>query len=392
VPANLIATGPRRGSPALLSESGEGSGGSRLKAEDATNLAERLAVAGGEVEATRDGGGGAGSSNNNNNMAPLLSSSSSSSPVKSSPEILARQPQQMPAAQASADEATAESNPFRQIAQDPALYKQVVLRMALQRQAFDEPRVRDFTVSPVIGTQQSVRAIQWRVQTVSLPCLTVNSLPFPGPGFFWRDYPPLEEVLHRNMADYFDVSAGQRQSKLQQSFTRNLLNKVREVAEENGWTFSGALGEKVLRDRIRCFYKTHLQNAKKRLVTLQKHPDSPEHRSALRVYVRSVRLGISVEASQLQEQPNLGAKFAARAQAPSVVTSPGCIENDGRPTIRRGEIFTTLQKAHQIGHECVRESHGLSDASTTVNFYFSAGASNHHSPSNGHATESPTCA
>jgi hypothetical protein len=238
---------------------------------------------------------------------------------------------------------------------------------------------------------------------VSSPCLTVNSLPLLGPGFFWRDYPPLEEVLHRNMADYFDVSAGQRQSKLQQSFTRHLLNKVREVADVNGWTFSGALGEKVLRDRIRCFYKTHLQNAKKRLVTLQKHPDSPEHRGALRVYVRSVRLGISVEASQLQEQPKLGAKFAARAQTPSVVTSSGCNENDGRPTIRRGEIFTTLQKAHQIGHDgtaaaptpsagCVRERHGLSDASTTVNVFFSAGASNHHSPSNGHASESPTCA
>jgi hypothetical protein len=147
VPANLIATGPRRGSPALLSESPAG-GGSLLKAEDATNLAERLAVAGGEVEATPDSGGG-GDSPANNTAASLLSSSS----VKSSPHLLARLPQQMPAAQASAEEETAaESNPFREIAQDPALYKQVVLRMALQRQAFDEPRVRDFTVSPVIGT------------------------------------------------------------------------------------------------------------------------------------------------------------------------------------------------------------------------------------------------
>ena len=206
-----------------------------------------------------------------------------------------------------------------------------------------------------------------------------------GPGFFWRDYPPMEQVLYENMADYYDVSAGQRQSKLQQSFTRRLLDKVRQVAETNGWTFSGALGDKVLRDRIRCFYKTHLQNAKKRLVTLQKHPDSSDHRSALRVYVRSVRLGISVEESQLQE-PKLRTKYA-RAQAPGLITSPNDGVDGRRPTVHRGEVFTTLQKAHQnasngfvttplAGWERKSHSGRKNDASTAMNTTFSAG-SNH---------------
>lgn len=204
----------------------------------------------------------------------------------------------------------------------------------------------------------------------------------------------MEQVLYENMADYFDVSAGQRQSKLQQSFTRRLLDKVREVADENGWTFSCALGEKVLRDRIRCFYKTHLQNAKKRLVTLQKHPDSQAHRSALRVYVRSVRLEISVEESQLRE-PALRAK-CARGRAPSVVASPFGDENEGRPAVRRGEIFTTLQKAHQVAPKssastpltgCERNPHGLSDGLTTIHTPFRAGSSN-HGKSNGLAVAS----
>jgi hypothetical protein len=175
----------------------------------------------------------------------------------------------------------------------------------------------------------------------------------------------MEQVLYENMQDYFDVSEGKRQSKLQQAFTRRLLDKVRQVAHESGWTFSGAMVEKVLRDRIRCFYKTHLQNAKKRLVTLQKHPGSADHRSALRVYVRSARLGISVEESQLRE-PKIRTKYHARAAAPSrssvVVASPGGgdeKENGGRggggnlPTVRRGEIFNTLQTAHR------HASHGV---------------------------------
>jgi hypothetical protein len=41
-------------------------------------------------------------------------------------------------------------------------------------------------------------------------------------GFFWRDYPPIERVLYENMADYYDVRAGRRQTKLQQAFSRRL--------------------------------------------------------------------------------------------------------------------------------------------------------------------------
>lgn len=38
---------------------------------------------------------------------------------------------------------------------------------------------------------------------------------------------------------------------------------------------------KKLRDRIRCYYKTHVQNSKKRLVTLLKDPARPKNRDVL---------------------------------------------------------------------------------------------------------------
>jgi len=43
-------------------------------------------------------------------------------------------------------------------------------------------------------------------------------------------------------------------------------------AEKRGWIFGPQFTDKVLRDRVRCYYKTHIQNAKKRLQTMLKNP------------------------------------------------------------------------------------------------------------------------
>lgn len=47
---------------------------------------------------------------------------------------------------------------------------------------------------------------------------------------------------------------------------------VREVAEELDWVFARCFDDRNLRDRIRCYYKTHIQNAKKRLRTMVRNP------------------------------------------------------------------------------------------------------------------------
>lgn len=108
-------------------------------------------------------------------------------------------------------------------------------------------------------------------------------------GFFWREYPACEQVLYNHMVRYYEISAIQRNYKVQQAFNNVLVEQVRKAAEDHGFEIDPNFDDKKLRDRIRCFYKTHLQNAKKRLATLQKHSESEENRSLVLVFIRCVR-------------------------------------------------------------------------------------------------------
>ena len=224
-----------------------------------------------------------------------------------------------------------ESNPFDEIENDPALYNKVVTKMALQRQVFEEPPIPDFTVPTTIEL-----------------------------GFFWRDYPALEQVLFDNMSDYYMVSAGKRQSKLQQNFNNKLVAKIRQIATDHGWTFQAGFGDKKIRDRVRCFYKTHLQNAKKRLSTLQRHSQSVEHKMTLRVYIRSIQCNMSVEESQAIEQSRGGYSMLKRRFHRATATSStftqlsqpgGMLFGTAGHALggERGEIMADLHKAHLGG-------------------------------------------
>ena len=175
-----------------------------------------------------------------------------------------------------------EGNPFMELEMDEELLQKVILQMALISESKETKRVVSEPVSSIIGE-----------------------------GFYWRDYPVLEEILFDNMKNYYNMSSQNRQSRHQQEFNNRLVASIRHAALENGFTFDPSFNDKRLRDRIRCFYKTHLQNAKKRLATLQKHPNSPIHQSHLRIYIRCAKENMSVEDSEAMESGSI--------VAPSVV-------------------------------------------------------------------------
>jgi hypothetical protein len=79
-------------------------------------------------------------------------------------------------------------NPFDTIQNDPILFKKLVLTMALQRQPKEQ---KDGEVAEV-------------------PPPTISE------GFYWKDYPPCEQVLYESMENYYELSKQSRQSKEQQ--------------------------------------------------------------------------------------------------------------------------------------------------------------------------------
>jgi hypothetical protein len=80
------------------------------------------------------------------------------------------------------------------------------------------------------------------------------------------------QVLKKHMANYYELSTTKCQSAQQQAFNNDLVVFIREAARKQGWSFDTCFSDKILRDRIRCYYKTHIQNAKKRLRTMVRNP------------------------------------------------------------------------------------------------------------------------
>jgi hypothetical protein len=100
-------------------------------------------------------------------------------------------------------------------------------------------------------------------------------------GFFWATYPPLETTLKGYMRRYYELSVEKCQSKEQQAFNNDMVTVVKVEASKHEWTFSPNFSDKGLRDRVRCYFKTHIQNAKKRLRTMLMNPTKRANTKAL---------------------------------------------------------------------------------------------------------------
>lgn len=100
------------------------------------------------------------------------------------------------------------NNPFREIERDPNLYKKVVVKMALQRQVVAGNKNNGNGVGHD-NQQDGNKIIPSDATTATNVVIVIPD------GFFWRDFPKCEQVLYDNMVDYYMLSSGQRQSKLQ---------------------------------------------------------------------------------------------------------------------------------------------------------------------------------
>jgi hypothetical protein len=176
-----------------------------------------------------------------------------------------------------------ELNPFDELLEDVDLERLVILQMAMQRNQHFQ----------TIGVPPNVEITKPDPVTLPLPPLSQQTKRDVSrvitEGFFWREYPACEQILYNHMQKYYEISAIQKNYKVQQYFNNVLVEEVRKAAEDSGFTVDPEFCDKKLRDRIRCFYKTHLQNAKKRLATLQKHSDSFENQCLVAVFIRCVR-------------------------------------------------------------------------------------------------------
>lgn len=167
-------------------------------------------------------------------------------------------------------------DPFHELAQDADLERLVILEMAKQRQTVG--CTGTFKDSPHNTTGDGEN------EDTKRPVSRIIC-----EGFYWKDYPACELILYNHMTEYYEISAIQKDYKVQQEFNNVLVEEVRQAAIEAGFEVDPNFDDKKLRDRIRCFFKTHLQNAKKRLATLQKHADAPENRALVSVFIRMVR-------------------------------------------------------------------------------------------------------
>ncbi|GAX12093.1 hypothetical protein FisN_15Lh215 [Fistulifera solaris] len=82
--------------------------------------------------------------------------------------------------------------------------------------------------------------------------------------FSWKNYPELEQFLITNREEYLRHSA-MNYTIQQKQYNNRLTEKLLELATEHGYIFDEAEFSFVtVRDRIRCYYKSYVQSAKKR--------------------------------------------------------------------------------------------------------------------------------
>ena len=86
--------------------------------------------------------------------------------------------------------------------------------------------------------------------------------------FSWKNYPELEEFLVANREEYLRHSA-LNYTLQQKQYNNRLTERLLELSTSHGYVFdTHDFGFVTVRDRIRCYYKSYVQSAKKRGVLM----------------------------------------------------------------------------------------------------------------------------
>lgn len=104
------------------------------------------------------------------------------------------------------------------------------------------PRVREFVGATTAGSQ--IRGVLRKK-------------------FSWKHYPELEDYLVQNRAQYLQYSSQLNYTAEQKLYNNRLTKGLLELANEQGYVFEEFTFAAV-RDRIRCYYKSCVQAAKKK--------------------------------------------------------------------------------------------------------------------------------
>ena len=84
----------------------------------------------------------------------------------------------------------------------------------------------------------------------------------------WKNYPELEKFLIANRGEYLRHSA-MNYTQEQKQYNNDLTERLLEVANKHNYEFDpNDFNFVSIRDRIRCYYKSYVQNCKKRGITV----------------------------------------------------------------------------------------------------------------------------
>ncbi|KAL7554719.1 hypothetical protein ACHAWF_018242 [Thalassiosira exigua] len=95
-------------------------------------------------------------------------------------------------------------------------------------------------------------------------------------GFRWAQFPPLENLLRRNIERYYELDTDEHSKCEQIDFNVALVKRVKELVEEYGWKFEeDNFDDAGIEHQVRCYYKAKTRNAKTRLTTMLRKPEKP---------------------------------------------------------------------------------------------------------------------